>query len=101
MRQASAAWRPAIDISGRSDAYVVTIEGERHASRATTDAKVHRSERGYGVFRRSVTLPSSHVQADKTEATAQDGVLQLLVPQAPESQAGLIRVRVSQHLEES
>jgi HSP20 family protein len=111
------AWRPAVDISERAGAYVVaveipgiaagdvditmadgrlTIQGERHAAREAAGEKMHRSERGYGVFRRSITLPSSHVQADKTEASVRDGVLEILVPKAAEAQATLIRVRVSQ-----
>jgi HSP20 family protein len=111
------AWTPAIDISERADAYVVTVEvpgvtaheveitiddglltiqGRRHAAREAAGDKIHRSERGHGVFRRSVTLPSSHVNADRTEASARDGVLEILVPKAPEAQAGLIRIRVSQ-----
>jgi len=111
------AWRPAIDIAERADAYVVTVEipgvtageveitvedglltiqGRRDAAREAAGDKIHRSERGHGVFRRSVTLPSSQVRADKTEASARDGVLVILVPKAPEGQAGLIRVRVSQ-----
>lgn len=121
-----AAWTPAIDISERADAFVVMVEipgvtiggveitiddglltiqgrrhaaheaGRRHAAHEAAGEKVHRSERGHGVFRRSVTLPSSHVKADKAEASARDGVLEILVPKAPEAQAGLIRVRVSQ-----
>jgi HSP20 family protein len=114
---ATTVWRPAIDISERADAYVVTVEipgvtageveitmedgmltiqGERHAAREAAGEKIHRSERGHGVFRRSVTLPSSHVNADRTEASARDGVLEILVPKAPEAQAGFIRIRVSQ-----
>jgi HSP20 family molecular chaperone IbpA len=85
------AWAPAIEISGRKDAYLVsaelpgisageveitmadgllTIQGERHAAREAAGEKIHRSERGYGVFRRSLALPSSRVEADKTEASA-------------------------------
>jgi len=111
------AWRPAVDISEGGDAYRVTVEipgikageveitmadglmtiqGERHAAREAAGEKTHRSERGYGVFRRSLTLPSSHVEADKTEASVRDGVLEILVPKAAEAQATLIRVRVSQ-----
>jgi HSP20 family protein len=110
------AWRPAVDISEGGDAYRVsveipgikageveitmadghlTIQGERHAGREAAAEKTHRSERGYGVFRRSLALPSSHVKADETEASVQDGVLEILVPKAPEAQAALIRVHVS------
>jgi HSP20 family protein len=107
------AWAPALDISERKDAYLVTVElpgvraedveitfedrlltiqGERHPAGDTTGEKVHRVERRYGAFRRSITLPS-HVLADAIEATAQDGVLQILVPKAPEVRAKHIQVR--------
>lgn len=110
-------WRPAVDISERRDAYRVTVEipgikageveitiadglltiqGERHVAREAAGEKIHRSERGYGVFRRSLALPSSHVEADKTEASVRDGVLEILVPKAAEAQATFIQVPVSQ-----
>ena len=106
-------WAPAVEISERKDAYLVsaelpgvsadeveitfgdgllTIQGERHANRDAAGEMVHRSERFYGTFRRSITLPS-HVQAGKVEATAQDGVLQVLVPKTPEVQAKRIEVQ--------
>jgi HSP20 family protein len=53
--------------------------------------KVHRAERRYGAFRRSITLPS-HVMADAIEASAQDGVLLILVPKAEEVKAKRIQV---------
>jgi HSP20 family protein len=110
---ASQAWAPAVDITERKDAYLVaadmpgvgtedveitfqdgllTIQGERHTAADAPDEKVHRAERRYGAFRRSITLPS-HVQADKIQASAQDGVLMILVPKAPEAHAKRIHVR--------
>ena len=110
------AWAPAIEISERKDAYMVsaelpgvsvseveitfgdgllTIQGERHAARDAAGERVHRSERYYGAFRRSITLPG-HVQAGKIEATAQDGMLTVLVPKAPDVQARRILVRAGQ-----
>ena len=112
----AAAWAPAVDISERKDAYLVavelpgvnagdveitfedgllTIQGERHFAHDSAEEKIHRTERLYGAFRRSITLPS-HVEADKIEATAQDGVLQIMVPKAPEVQARRIQVRAGQ-----
>jgi HSP20 family protein len=113
------AWVPTVDITERKDAYLVmaelpgigpsdlevtfsdgllTIQGERHATGdaagngdARGDDKVHRAERRYGAFRRSIALPS-HVQADKIEATTQDGVLQILVPKSQEARAKHIQV---------
>ena len=71
---------------------LLTIQGERHFAHDSAEEKVHRAERSYGAFRRSMTLPS-HVEADKIEASTQDGVLQVLVPKAPDVQAKRIRVR--------
>lgn len=106
-------WAPAVDITERKDAYLVTaelpgvgtedleitfqdglltIQGERRPEGDTAGDKVHRAERRYGAFRRSITLPS-HVQADKIQASAQDGVLQVLVPKAEEAHARRIQVR--------
>lgn len=113
-----AAWIPAVDISERADAYLVTVEipgvrtgdvgitledglltiqGARQAPPGAAGEKMHRSERRYGVFHRSVTLPGSHASADKTEARARDGVLRILVPKAPGSRvrAGRVQVRIS------
>ena len=111
-----AAWAPAVDISERKDAYLVaaelpgvkaddleitfedgllTIQGERRFAHDSAEEKMHRTERYCGAFRRSITLPS-HVEADKIEASVQDGVLQILVPKAPDVQAKRIRVRAGQ-----
>ena len=110
---AAQAWAPVLDITERTDAYLVeadlpgimaedveitfqdgllTIQGERHPAAGTSGEKVHRTERRYGAFRRSITLPS-HVMADAIEASAQDGVLQILVPKAKEVHAKRIPVR--------
>ncbi len=109
-------WAPALDISERKDAYLVaveipgvtpdqveitfedgllTLQGERHFAHDSAEEKMHRTERHYGAFRRSITLPS-HVEADKIEASAQDGVLQILVPKTPDVQAKRIQVRAGQ-----
>jgi HSP20 family protein len=74
---------------------LLTIQGERHPTHDAAGEKVHRAERRYGAFRRSITLPS-HVEADKIEAAAQDGVLQILVPKAQEVQAKRITVHAGQ-----
>jgi HSP20 family protein len=109
-------WAPAVEICERTDAYVVcadlpgvsaaeveitfgdgllTIQGERLPNRDTTEEKVLRSEYCYGAFRRSITLPS-HVQGEKIEASAHDGMLQIVVPKAKDVQAKRITVRAGQ-----
>jgi HSP20 family protein len=110
---AGQAWAPAVDITEREDIYLVTaevpgvapadlevtfqdglltIQGERrHPADAVPSDKAHRAERRYGAFRRSITLPGG-VQADKIDATTQDGVLRILVPKTGEARARHIQV---------
>ena len=106
-------WAPALDISERKDAYVVTVEvpgvnpddlditledglltiqGERQFTQESTEQQFHRVERRYGSFRRSITLPS-RVQADSIEASFENGVLQIVVPKAEEAKPKRIQVR--------
>jgi HSP20 family protein len=108
------AWAPPVDICERKDAYLVTaeipgvsagdvevsfgeglltIQGERHRAKEASAEQVHRSERHQGRFRRSITLPSN-VEPDKIEASAQDGVLEVLVPKSRETRGRRIQVRV-------
>jgi HSP20 family protein len=107
------AWAPALDISERKDAYLVTVElpgvklddlqitvedtlltiqGERHVANDSSEEQFHRVERRYGAFRRSITLPA-HVVADAVEASFEDGVLQIVVPKAEEAKPKRIQVR--------
>ena len=112
-RAMTSAWAPALDISERKDAYLVTVElpglkpedldstmedglltiqGERHFANDSSEQKFHRVERRYGAFRRSITLPA-HVMAEGIEASFEDGVLQILVPKAEEAKAKRVQVR--------
>ncbi len=107
------AWAPALDISERKDAYLVTVElpgvdvddleitleeglltiqGERYFAHDSSEQHFHRVERRYGAFRRSITLPA-HVMAEGIEATVDNGVLQILVPKMEEATAQRIQVR--------
>jgi len=112
-RATTTAWAPALDISERKDAYLVTVElpgveiddlqitledglltiqGERHFAHDSSEQQFHRVERRYGAFRRSITLPA-HVMGDGIEATADDGVLQIMVPKMEEATPKRIQVR--------
>jgi HSP20 family protein len=109
----TAAWAPALDISERKDAYLVTVElpgvqaddlqvtledglltiqGERHFAQESSEQQFHRVERRYGAFRRSITLPA-HVMAEGIEASADNGVLQIVVPKMEEATPKRIQVR--------
>jgi HSP20 family protein len=106
------AWAPALDISERKDAYLVTVElpgvklddlqitledglltiqGERHVANDSSEEQFHRVERSSGAFRRAITLPA-HVEADAVNASMKDGVLQILVPKAEEAKPKRIQV---------
>jgi HSP20 family protein len=112
----TAAWAPALDISERADAYLVTVEipgvpegdlnisladgvltvaGQRTPTSDVDGETMHRAERCFGSFRRSITLPS-HISPDEVEASIQDGVLRILVPKAEEVQARHIPVRAAE-----
>jgi HSP20 family protein len=87
-RTTTTAWAPAVDISERKDAYLVTVElpGLKPEDLDIT------MERRYGAFRRSITLPA-HVMAEGIQASFEDGVLQILVPKAEEAKPKRIQVR--------
>jgi HSP20 family protein len=112
-RATTTAWAPALDISERTDAYLVTVElpgveaddlqitledglltiqGERHFAHDSSEQQFHRVERRYGAFRRSITLPA-HVMAEGIQATADNGVLQIVVPKREEATPKRIQVR--------
>jgi len=112
-RATTTAWAPALDISERKDAYLVTVElpgvetddlqitledglltiqGERHFAHDSSEQQFHRVERRYGAFRRSITLPAQ-VQAEQIEATFENGVLQIMVPKMEEAKPKRIQVR--------
>ena len=109
----TSAWAPALDISERTDAYLVavelpgvalddlevtledgllTIQGERHFAHDSSEQHFHRVERRFGAFRRVITLPA-HVVADAIEASADGGVLHIMVPKVEEAAPKHIQVR--------
>jgi len=111
--QGGRVWAPALAISERNDAYVVTVEvpgvkaddlditledglltiqGERQFTSESSEQQYHRVERRYGSFRRSITLPSQ-VKADAIEASFENGVLEVVVPKAEEAKPKKITVR--------
>lgn len=102
----SGGWTPAVDIFETADKDVVvkvelpdvkrddikltlensvlTIEGERKFDAEVKREQYHRVERAFGAFRRSFTLPAS-VDAGRVDATFQDGVLTIRIPQRAEA----------------
>lgn len=69
----------------------LTVAGERKPPVAEEGVSMHRRERGYGRFRRSITVPTQidpeHVRADYAE-----GILTIAMPKAPEARPRRIEI---------
>ncbi len=108
-------WAPALEIRETPEAFVLqaevpgmrpedvkitldesrlTLRGEKRRDGEKADTQYHRTERAYGEFERSITLPHK-VSADKIEATYRDGVLEVTIPKAEEAKAREIPIKVS------
>jgi HSP20 family protein len=93
-------WIPAIDIAERNGELqihadlpgvkqddvkvevlnnVLTISGERRQEREEDSEGIHRMERSYGSFSRSIPVPEG-ADLDKARANFQNGVLELAIP---------------------
>ncbi len=108
-------WSPALDVFDDQDNFVVkvelpgmkkedinlslhdgvlTISGERKSERENKEGETFRSERYFGRFQRSVTLPMA-VDANKVSASYKDGVLAVALAKAEEAKPKQIAVSVS------
>lgn len=79
------------DISLHDD--VLTISGERK-SPTREEGESFRSERYFGAFRRSVTLPV-RVKGEAVSASYQDGILTVTLPKAEEAKPRKIQVNLN------
>jgi HSP20 family protein len=98
-------WQPALDMSEDNDNLYVRVElpgmkkeeinvsvhdgslsisGERKHDEKHENADIYRSERFFGCFQRTVSLPSA-VVAGKVKAQYKDGVLTITLPKTEES----------------
>ena len=69
----------------------LTLQGERLADE-TTKGRWHRRERGFGRFQRMLKLPAL-LDADRIEATFENGVLHVRLPKAEEAKPRKIAVK--------
>jgi len=95
-------WMPAVDVFEKEDKFVVkaelpgmkeenidvsvvgdtlAIRGEKKTEAEIKEEDYYRCERSYGSFYRSIPLPST-VDADKIEASFEDGVLEVVLPKS-------------------
>lgn len=106
-------WAPAVDIRESKEAVtlevelaglpkeavavsvengVLTLSGERKPTAPGTEEIARRSERAYGKFSRSFTLPND-VERSKVEAKFQDGLLTIRLPKAEASKPRTITIQ--------
>ena len=110
----ASSWLPAVDIVENENEYtvnvelpgvnkddvkitvandVLTVRGEKKMEKETKDRNYRRTERTYGSFQRSFTLPT-HVKSDKIEANYNNGVLTITLPKVEEAKPKEIEVKV-------
>ncbi len=73
---------------------LLTIRGEKKQQAEERTERVHRYERTYGVFERSFSLPST-VDADRIQASYQNGTLTVSVPKVERARPREIPVEVA------
>ena len=71
----------------------LTLRGERKRETDKTSGNVHRTERAFGTFERTFTLPAP-VRGDQVKASYRNGVLEIHVPKADEARVREIEVQV-------
>lgn len=79
------------DIKVNVDNGILTLSGERSSEK--TDEKAHRTERFYGSFSRSFTLPED-INKEEILAENKDGMLYLHLPKAKPASKSTFKVDV-------
>jgi len=111
---AVAAWSPAVDIYETDEKLVLkvelpglkkedidiqvrdntlTLKGEKKFEKEVKEENYHRTERAYGTFQRSFTLPST-IKQEGIEAIFKDGILEISLPKAEEAKPKQIKIQV-------
>ena len=107
-------WTPALDMHEDKDSFVVqaelpgmkredidvslhdgalSISGERRTEKQYEEAEVYRTERFFGKFQRTVTVPAP-VAADQVTAQYKDGILTVTLPKTEAAKPKQIDVKV-------
>ena len=69
----------------------LTVRGEKKQETSSEDETFHRTERSFGAFERSFTLPP-YVDTDTVKASLHDGVLAVTLPRREEAKAREISI---------
>lgn len=75
---------------------VLTIKGQSEKKSEVEDKNYYRKEIRRGSFYRSIPLPT-HVSGDKAKASAEDGVLKISIPKAPEAKPKTIKIETKKN----
>ena len=75
----------------RGGSWSLALATARKLAAEGESEKYHRVERGYGAFSRRFTVPST-VDANRVEASYQDGVLTVKLPRREESKPRQIQI---------
>jgi HSP20 family protein len=78
-----------VDISVEDD--VLTIKGEFEHKEEANEENYLRRELSYGAFQRQLRLPPT-VEAEKAQATFENGMLRLSLPKKPEARTRSIKI---------
>lgn len=108
-------WAPALDVFEDKENFVVKAElpgmrredidvslhdgsliisGERKSETKSEESQTHHTERYYGRFQRTVSLPST-IAGDKVRAEYKDGMLTVTLPKTEEAKPKKIDISVS------
>lgn len=82
------------DVKVSLENQVLTVAGEKQAVQQEQDERWHRWERHYGRFERTFTLPST-VDAERIEATTENGVLTVRLPKIEKARPREIQVKTN------
>lgn len=81
------------DISISAEGQMLTISGEKRSEHETREGKNYRSERTYGSFSRTVTLPFD-IDPGKVDARYDKGVLKLSIDRPPEARQSTRKIEI-------
>lgn len=79
------------DVEVTVNGNILHIAGERRAGPQQAESTLHRSEREFGKFNRSIELPY-RVDSGSVEARFKDGVLSVTLPRLPEEKPRKIEI---------
>jgi HSP20 family protein len=82
------------DIEVRVHDHTLTIQGERKEEKEEKKEDYYYSERSYGAFARTLSLPAG-VEADRVKATFKKGVLEVHLPKAKEAKGKKIEIKAA------